>query len=168
MKPLENSFKNNQPKLLAFDFDGVLTDNKVIVNSEGIESVSCSRADGLAFDFLRSKNFPTYVISTEANPVVIARCKKLKIPLFNDVKNKVEIVQKISKKEKIALQDFLFVGNDLNDFKVMKICGASACPLDAHPKIKEIATFIIERKGGEGVVRELLENILQFNILDNF
>lgn len=152
-------------KLLAFDFDGVLTNNKVIVRSDGLESVVCSRADGLAFDYLNSIKFPTYVVSTERNRVVQERCKKLKIPFYSGINNKLSIIKKISEIENIPIKNFLFIGNDLNDYEVMKECGFSACPFDSHSKIKKIATFSLKTKGGDGVARELLENILKLNLL---
>ena len=73
--------KIDQLDALVFDFDGVLTNNKVHLNQSGVEWVSCSRADGLGFDVLRKLNFPSYVLSTENNPVVKARAEKLKIPV---------------------------------------------------------------------------------------
>ena len=64
---------------IVFDFDGVLTDNLVSIDQEGKEYVSCSRADGLAFDVLHKLKKPSYILSTEKNQTVTARAKKLKI-----------------------------------------------------------------------------------------
>jgi len=154
-----------KPELLAFDFDGVLTNNKVLVSSDGKETVICSRADGLAFDYLNAIRFPTYVVSTERNKVVRERCKKLGITVFNAVENKLSTIKEISKLENIPIEKFLFIGNDLNDYEVMNACGLSACPADSHPKIKAISDYILKSKGGEGVARELLEDLLKFDLL---
>ena len=78
-----------------FDFDGVLTNNLVYLDENGKESVSCSRADGLAFDLLRKLNKDMYIVSTETNPVVNARAKKLKIPVLQGIKNKVELLKEV-------------------------------------------------------------------------
>jgi len=72
----------NEIDALVFDFDGVLTDNKVYVDQNGKESVCCSRSDGLAFDVLRKLKIPTYILSTETNIFVTQRAKKLKIPVI--------------------------------------------------------------------------------------
>ena len=85
----------DQLDALVFDFDGVLTNNKVHLDQSGIEWVSCSRADGLGFDVLRKLNFPSYVLSTENNPVVKARAEKLKIPVLQGVGNKLEVLKRL-------------------------------------------------------------------------
>ena len=149
----------------VFDFDGVLTNNLVHLDQEGKEWVSCSRADGLAFDVLRKLQKPTYILSTEKNPVVTARGNKLKTPVLQGVGNKSERIKELADKEGFALQNILYVGNDLNDYHVMKLCGYTACPGDSHKIIKSVATFILKTKGGNGVVRELLEDIIQVDFI---
>ena len=150
----------------VFDFDGVLTDNNVLVDENGKESVKCSRADGLAFDVLNKLNKPVYIISTERNPVVEARAKKLNVPVLQGVKNKVETVVELTNLKGYSLDNILFTGNDLNDYNVMQLCGHTACPIDSHKRIKSIAQIVLNTKGGNGVVRELIEEI--FMIFPDF
>ena len=150
---------------IVFDFDGVLTDNKVYLDQDGKESVSCSRADGLAFDVLRKLNKTAYILSTEKNPVVTARAEKLKIPAIQGIKNKVDGVEQLSMKESFSLKNTLYIGNDLNDYRVMQLCGYSICPADSHQKIKEISTIILKTSGGHGVVRELLEDVFELDFI---
>jgi len=150
---------------LVFDFDGVLTNNKVHLDQDGKELVSCSRADGLAFDVLRELLFPAYILSTEKNPVVTARAKKLKIPAIQGVNNKVDGIRKLSEKEGFVLRKILYVGNDLNDYRVMQLCGYTACPSDSHQTIKEISTILLKTSGGNGIVRELLEEVFKLNFI---
>ena len=150
---------------LIFDFDGVLTDNRVHLDQKGNEWVSCNRSDGLAFIVLEKLKKPTYIISTEKNKVVAARAKKLKTPVLFGIQNKSNALKKLAKKKKFNLNRTLYVGNDLNDYEALKLCGYSACPSDSHKKIKQISTFRLDAKGGSGVVRELLEEILGFNFL---
>ena len=136
------------------------------MDEDGKESVICSRADGLAFDVLRKIQKPTYILSTEDNPVVTARAKKLKIPALQGVKDKVKAIRDLSDAEGYNLRNVLYVGNDLNDYRVMQVCGLNACPSDSHDKVKGASTCILRTKGGNGVVRELLEDILHLNIIE--
>jgi 3-deoxy-D-manno-octulosonate 8-phosphate phosphatase (KDO 8-P phosphatase) len=151
---------------LVFDFDGVLTNNLVYLNQEGVETVACSRADGLAFDVLRKLNKPAFILSTEKSFVVAMRAKKLKIPVVQGVTDKVLAIKELARENKFNLKNILYVGNDLNDYLVMKVCGYTACPVDSHLKIKEISKYILTTKGGNGVVRELLEQILNLDFIE--
>jgi YrbI family 3-deoxy-D-manno-octulosonate 8-phosphate phosphatase len=148
-----------------FDFDGVLTDNIVFIDQNGIESVACSRADGLAFDVLRRLKKQSYILSTEKNQVVEARANKLKIPVIQGINNKVNALKELKNKEGIDFKSALYMGNDLNDYQAMRLCGISVCPADSHPKIKEISDIVLKTNGGNGVVRELLEDILDLDFV---
>ena len=155
----------NSIDAFIFDFDGVLTNNKVLINEKGEELVICSRADGLAFDVLKKLSKPSYIISTEKNQVVRCRGKKLGIKVFQNVSNKPLTLKKLVKKEGYDLKKIFYIGNDINDYKVMKISGYTACPKDAHPIIKSISDFTLKTKGGDGVVRELIEKIIKIDLL---
>ena len=148
-----------------FDFDGVLTNNLVHLDQDGKEWVSCSRADGLAFDVLRKLEKPSYILSTENNPVVSARAKKLKIQALQGINNKADALSTLSESKGYDLGRILYVGNDLNDFHAMKICGYSACPVDSHVKIKELSNIVLNTRGGEGIVRELLEDVFGLDFI---
>ena len=150
----------------VFDFDGVLTNNLVHLDHHGDEWVSCNRADGLAFDLLLKLNKPTYILSTEKNPVVAARAKKLKVPVIQGVDNKLNSIKELANKENFKINRVLYVGNDLNDYHVMLLCGYTACPFDSHSKIKEISDFVLKTCGGDGIVRELLEDVLELDLLE--
>lgn len=149
----------------VFDFDGVLTNNLVHLNEDGQEWVSCSRADGLAFDVLRKLKIPTYILSTEKNLVVTERAKKLKIQVLQGVSDKVKAIKFFSTENRYKLDRVLYVGNDLNDYEAMKLCGYSVCPSDSHNKIKKIADIVLKTQGGKGVVRELLEDVLEIDFI---
>ena len=151
--------------LFIFDFDGVLTDNKVYLDQKGNEFVSCNRSDGMGFVVLNKIKKKVYIISTEKNKVVAARAKKLKVPAIYGVNKKYEVIKKLSKKINLNFKKIFYIGNDLNDYEAMKLCGYSACPSDSHKRIKKIATFVLDAKGGSGVVRELLEKIFKLNLL---
>ena len=149
----------NKLEAIVFDFDGVLTDNKVFVDQEGNEMVCCHRADGLAFDFLRKTSLKLFILSTETNMVVARRGEKLKIPVYQGFKEKAQALKMLSKEQNFTLSKTLFIGNDLNDYSAIKTCGFSACPSDSHPEILKIATIHLKTQGGQGIVRELVEHI---------
>jgi len=150
---------------MVFDFDGVFTDNKVYVSETGLELVRCDRGDGLAINMLQSackgKAVDIFILSTEANPVVLARAKKLKLECVHGCNNKLaHLKERLSSRFnniKQALSGVVYLGNDLNDFEVMRAVGYSYAPTDAHEKIKSIATQVLPKKGGEGFVREFVE-----------
>ena len=151
--------------VFVFDFDGVLTNNLVHLSQDGQEWVSCSRADGLAFDVLRKLKIPAYILSTEKNLVVTERAKKLKIQAMQGVSDKVKAIKIFSTENKYKLDRVLYVGNDLNDYEAMKLCGYSVCPSDSHNKIKKIADIVLKTQGGKGVVRELVEDVFEIDLI---
>src|SRR2546430_2402605 len=153
-----------KPKAILFDFDGVLTDNTVYVGEDGREMVRCNRSDGLAFEALQRLNLRVFIVSRETNAVVGARAAKLGVPVLQAVSNKLDAVSSLAARHGLPLSDILFVGNDLNDLDVMTATGLSACPADSHPRIIDIATFVLEARGGEGVAREIAERILNIDI----
>lgn len=141
---------------IIFDFDGVLTDDRVYLDENGRESVCCSRRDGLGFDILRRTGLRLFILSTEKNPVVSRRGEKLQVPVMQGVADKLAALKELG----CDLTRTLFVGNDVNDLPAMRACGFSACPADAHPAVLAEATFVLATLGGMGVVREIVEGLL--------
>ena len=158
-------FENKNIDLIVYDFDGVMTNNRAIVFQDGTEAVMVNRADGLGVDYIRRAGISQMILSTESNPVVQARAKKLNIEVIQNCDNKKEALQKICKDKGLDLSKVVFVGNDLNDMEVMKIVGYTVAPTDAHPDVLNIAVFITKAKGGDGVVRELAEKIVNLYAL---
>lgn len=150
-------------KLLVYDFDGVMTDNKVFVDMHGNELVQVSRADGLGIVEIRKLGIQQMILSSETNPVVSARAKKLDLFCLQGVKNKVQALTDYCKAHHISFTDVAYVGNDINDLDVMNLVGTTFCPADAHGSIKEISKCILSSKGGEGVSREILDKLKQRN-----
>jgi 3-deoxy-D-manno-octulosonate 8-phosphate phosphatase (KDO 8-P phosphatase) len=151
--------------VFVFDFDGVLTNDLVHVNQDGKEWVSCHRSDGLAFDVLRKLKKPAFIISTETNSVVGQRAKKLKINSIQGVEDKASELEKLARNNNFNLSRTMYVGNDINDYNAMMLCGFSACPSDSHKEILKISNILLKKKGGHGVVRELLEDTLNIDFL---
>jgi 3-deoxy-D-manno-octulosonate 8-phosphate phosphatase (KDO 8-P phosphatase) len=140
------------------DFDGVLTDNKFYLNANGDESVRLNRSDGLAFDYLNNLKIPIFIISTEKNIIVKIRAKKLKIKCHSGVADKKKLIIKLCNKYKYSLSKSIYIGNDLNDLSSLQICKYSFCPKDSNKIIKKNAKVILNVKGGEGVIRNLVDN----------
>lgn len=153
-------FNYKNISLLAYDFDGVMTNNKVLLNEDGKESVIVNRADGLAIDMLKKLMIPQIIISTETNKLVKKRAEKLGISVFCGIDNKLKVLKKICKDHHLSIKKVLYVGNDLNDMEIMKAVGYAVAPSDAHPEIRKIAKIIIKKKGGEGVIRGLADILL--------
>lgn len=147
-------------ELIAFDFDGVLTDNRVLVFENGLEAVLCNRSDGLAFDMFRAVGIPTVIISTERNGVVSMRGAKLQTPVLQSIGDKQQALADYCRTGSIDLSRVVFVGNDVNDLPVMRLVGFPIAVADAHQSVKEIAWAVLTTKGGGGVAREIAESIL--------
>ena len=147
------------------DFDGVLTNNYVYIDENNVEFVRCSRADGLALNFLNKNKIKVFIISSEKNAVVKNRANKLKVKAYYNIKNKSTKALEISKKEKIDLSHCIYIGNDVNDYEVMQLFNYRCCPLDAHKEIKKISNIHLKSKGGDGVIRELLEEKFNQSLL---
>jgi 3-deoxy-D-manno-octulosonate 8-phosphate phosphatase (KDO 8-P phosphatase) len=148
-------------KLLIYDFDGVMTNNKVYIDQNGNEIVQVNRGDGLAISEIKRLGINQIIVSTEINPVVSVRANKLGIPCLQAIDNKEKAVRGYCNENGIELKDVVFVGNDINDADAMSIVGSSFCPSDANQSIKDIATFILSNKGGNGVIREIYDFLLK-------
>lgn len=156
---------------IVFDFDGVFTDNKVYVSQSGEEFVRCDRSDGLAIDFLRRyrdrspQALQFFIVSTERNPVVEARARKLRIEVHQDVRDKLAFITAYlgKRSEPDPFAGLVYVGNDLNDLAVLRRAGFSIVPSDAHPKVQAIASAVLPHNGGSGFVRAAVEKLLRID-----
>ena len=153
-------------RCVAFDFDGVFTDNAVYVLQDGTEMVRCTRADGLGLEQLRAKGLKLVVISTERNPVVSARCAKLGIECLQDSANKVRVLESFLNDAGISFGETAFLGNDINDSAVLAAVGFPAVVADAHPQVLPLAKHRTSKPGGHGAVREFSEFLLSSGLLE--
>lgn len=145
--------------LIVYDFDGVLTDNKAIVKEDGTESVTVNRSDGLFIGMLKKMNIKQVILTTEVNKVVEARARKLGIPALTGLQDKRETLLSYCKTNNVPLEKVMFIGNDVNDLDAMTAAGFAVCPSDAADEIKKISGIVLQTKGGQGVVRELINYI---------
>lgn len=160
-----DSIQSNLEKLpnkitgIAFDFDGVFTNNKVLTIQNGYEAVLSDRSDGMGIELLNNMKLPMIVISSEKNNVAIHRCKKLNIRIEHGIKNKVELLNDWIKENNINQKGLIYVGNDINDIECMKFASCGICVADSHEDVKKYADIIIDQAGGNGAIREISDLI---------
>ncbi len=150
----------SQLDLIVFDFDGVMTDNRVIVDQSGAESVVCHRGDGLGVDQLKRAGIQMIVLSTESNPVVACRCEKLGLPCYQGIGDKREFLKGHLQTHGFAAQNVVYLGNDVNDLSSMQLVGCPIAVADAHPDVIGASKVILTRRGGDGAVRQLADLVL--------
>lgn len=148
-------------RLLIYDCDGVLTDNRVLVSETGEEYALFHRGDGYAIRMLKELGIRQIIVSTEENPIVEHRARKLKIDVVHSVTDKRTAVVRYCREHGFATEEAMFIGNDLNDFDAMKTVGICGCPRDAEPEIQDICHWISTKNGGQGLVRELYRIIAE-------
>ena len=144
-------------RMVVFDFDGVFTDNTVSVDGAGNESVRCWRGDGLGLQALRELAIPTWVLSTETNPIASHRCAKLGIPCQQGLAAKHVALEQLAGQTTIALRDIAYVGNDINDAGCLRLVGVPIVVFDAHPDVVPLAIYRTRARGGFGAVREVCD-----------
>jgi YrbI family 3-deoxy-D-manno-octulosonate 8-phosphate phosphatase len=144
-------------RLVAFDFDGVFTDNAVYVFQDGSEAVRCFRGDGLGLAKLRALGIDVAIISTETNPVVSARARKLGISCVQNCKDKRAALEDMAREKGLSLAEVAFVGNDINDLSCLTAVGLPVIVQDAHPDVIPYGRYRTTSPGGRGAVRELCD-----------
>jgi 3-deoxy-D-manno-octulosonate 8-phosphate phosphatase (KDO 8-P phosphatase) len=144
-------------RFLAFDFDGVFTDNHVYILEDGRESVRCSRSDGIGLSRLRELGMEMIIISTEVNQVVQTRAAKLKLPCINGCEDKISTLIGLLADRGLDLEQVAFMGNDVNDRDCLKQAGLPVVVADAHPDVIELGLYRTRLRGGYGAVREFCD-----------
>jgi len=157
-----NKIKNI--KLICCDVDGVLTDGGLYYDANGISLKKFNVKDGMAVRMLKENGIETAFVSTDTSKIIFARAAKLNIQhCYIGIWDKLETVNNICNKLELSLNQAAFIGDDLNDLRVIKEVGFSACPADAIEQVKASVDYVCKKKGGEGVLREITELIFYFN-----
>lgn len=146
-------------RMIVFDFDGVFTNNKVIVNEKGEESVVCNRADGIGLSKLKQLGTDLLILSTEPNDVVRQRARKLKIRCVDSCKDKLKRLLIEVKKRNLSFNKVAYVGNDINDIDCLRIVGFPIVVGDAHKDVIRYGKYKTRLRGGSGAVREVCDLI---------
>jgi len=147
-------------RLLVLDFDGVLTDNRVWVDGEGREAVAADRGDGMGIARLKAAGVKVFVLSTETNPVVAARCAKLGIECRQGIGDKAGELKQLLADLHLAPAEAIYLGSDVNDLGCFPLVGCGVAVADAVPEVLSAADVILAHRGGRGAVRELCEILL--------
>jgi 3-deoxy-D-manno-octulosonate 8-phosphate phosphatase (KDO 8-P phosphatase) len=152
----------NNIKLFITDIDGVWTDGSMYYDNQNNEFKRFSTYDSAGVLFLNEINIPTIIITGEDNNIVKRRAKKLGIDqVYMGIKNKLEKVNEIILNKNINLSEIAFIGDDINDYALLKSVGLSAAPINAPIYIKEIVNWVLPIKGGEGAYRYFVEKFLK-------
>lgn len=147
-------------RLLVLDFDGVMTDNRVLVDQDGREAVWCSRGDGMGIGLLRGAGVEVMVVSKETNKVVSARCKKLHIEAVQGIDDKLTVLRHIAKDRGLKPKDIAYTGNDVNDLECMQWVGLPIAVADSEAAILPHAAWVTRRNGGYGAVRDVCDLLI--------
>jgi YrbI family 3-deoxy-D-manno-octulosonate 8-phosphate phosphatase len=145
---------------VVLDFDGTQTDDRVWIDADGHETVVVNRGDGMGISRLRKAGVPVLVLSSETDPVVAARARKLGIPVIHGVEAKDVELRKWYEAEGIAPERILYAGNDVNDLPCFELVGWPVAVADAHDIVRERARAVTMSRGGHGVVREIAAHLL--------
>jgi YrbI family 3-deoxy-D-manno-octulosonate 8-phosphate phosphatase len=149
-----------QVDLVVFDFDGVMTDDRVWVDQAGLESVAANRSDGMGIAAMHKSGIPMIVLSTEPNPVVTARCQKLNLPVVQGLSDKADALQHLIQERQLDPMHVVYLGNDTNDLPCFPMVGCAVVVADAHQDVLGQADIILTHPGGSGAVRELCDRII--------
>ncbi len=152
----------NKIKTFIFDVDGVLTDGKVLITSEGEVYRAFDTKDGFALKCALMQGFKIAIITGGNNEGIKQRFKEFGIyDIYMGSLNKIDAYQDLIDNYSLKPEEILYVGDDIPDIPVMKKVGVSCCPSDAVPDVKEIVDYVSHKKGGEGCVREIIEQVLR-------
>jgi N-acylneuraminate cytidylyltransferase len=142
------------------DFDGVHTDDTVLVGQNGEEFVTVSRSDGMGISRLRAAGVPVLILSTETNPVVSARARKLGVDVEQGSADKAATLTAWAEERGISLDRVAYLGNDVNDLACLELVGWPVAVPEAHPRVLAAARLVLAAPGGDGAVRELSDSVL--------
>lgn len=150
-------------KMIICDFDGVVTDNLVITDQDGKESVVASRSDSMHITKLREMGIEVMILSSEPNPVVMARAKKMGVEAMHGIgmQDKGRVMRQVLEQKNVKAENVIYIGNDLNDLPCFEIAGWSVAVADAYPEVIRAADYVLTKTGGHGAIRELCEMVLK-------
>lgn len=154
--------KAKKIKLIALDVDGVLTDGRITLASDGGETKSFDVRDGLGVVMARRAGFELAIVSGRPSKVTTLRAKELGIKIVRQgAREKLEVLKEITEKLGVGLDAVLFMGDDTLDLAAMKASLVAVAPADAHPAALKAADWVTRSPGGRGAVREIIDILLE-------
>ncbi|MGA2407515.1 MAG: HAD family hydrolase [Bacteroidales bacterium] len=160
------NFKENLIKVKAFifDIDGVLSLQTINLNSFGVPNRTVNLRDGYALQLAVKKGYHIGIISGSHSKEYQKRLKLLGVTdIYLQSRSKLDHFNSFIKKHRLNKSDVLFMGDDIPDFEVMKEAGVPVCPSDADSEIKQVSSYVSDKKGGEGCVRDVIEQVLRLH-----
>ena len=160
------NFKENLIKVRAFifDIDGVLSLQTIGLNAFGVPNRTVNLRDGYALQFAVKKGYHIGVISGSGSKEYRRRLRLLGVKdIFLNSRSKLDHFNSFLKKHNLNKSEVLFMGDDIPDYEVMKEAGVPVCPSDADSEIKQVAVYVSDKKGGEGCVRDVIEQVLRLH-----
>lgn len=155
------SFSIPEIKLFLTDCDGCLTDGGMYYSENGDELKKFNTRDGMGFSFLRKNGIITGIVTSESVDLNRRRAEKLKLDILESgCKDKVAAVKRICEEKNIDIGNVCYIGDDVNDVELLKLVGYGCAPADACLQAKEAADYVTSAKGGEGVIREVVDKII--------
>ncbi|KKN90095.1 hypothetical protein LCGC14_0232080 [marine sediment metagenome] len=151
-------------RVLVLDFDGVLTDNLVHVDSEGKESVCCSRADSLGIAMVVESGIKVFVLSSEKDPVVAHRCQKMGLDYAKGIEDKRTFLGSWLAHNNFSSRELMYIGNDINDIGCLELAEIGAVVPGSPPDVVAVANCFLNAPGGRGAVREACDLLLSGDI----
>ena len=146
----------------VFDVDGVLTDGSLVITEEGHMLRTMNIRDGFALELAVKKGYPVFIISGSSSEGVRIRLNRLGVTeVHMSVKDKAACLDQLLKKYNLIHSQVLYMGDDVPDLSVLKICGVATCPADAMPEIKKECIYISDKPGGHGCVRDVIEQVMR-------
>ena len=158
-----NLLKQSKPKIIFTDFDGCLTDDRVIVNEHGEEFVSANRKDGLAAKRLKDIGIKVVITSMETNKVVLARGNKMGVEVLQGLSDKAKAIDEYLGKNKLTWEESWYIGNDVNDLGAIGKANFSLCPSDAVEIVINSVDYVLKTKGGFGILSEIATELEKTN-----
>jgi len=158
----ENVKDLSRIKYLVLDVDGTLTDSGVIFDDNGNELKRFSTKDGTGFFLAHLAGIQIIVLTGRECKATTRRMEELKAEfIFQNVLKKADFLAEFMKKQGIAKEEIAYMGDDLNDYRSMLMCGFVGCPLESAPEVKEIADYVSPVRAGYGAMRDVVEYILK-------
>lgn len=156
------------PKLILTDIDGVWTDGGMYYDQEGMELKKFHTYDSAGVLFAHHLGIPVGILTGENTNIVKRRADKLKIDyLYLGCKDKVAVAKELCSQLNITMQDVAYIGDDINDIKLLVIAGWSGVPSSAPPYIRSLSNVVLQKSGGCGAFREFIEKIFGDEIINN-
>jgi len=150
-------------KMVVTDFDGVITDGRVWVNGDGVETVAASRSDSMRIRQMRAAGIEVMILSSEVDNVVSARARKMGIQAIHGMglDGKGEVLKNILAEKNLSAAEVVYLGNDFNDLPCFDVAGWAVAVADAYPEVLRAADYVLKTNGGFGALRELCDLILK-------